>query len=87
MPERYNNGQGKKYHVLYKATGNLSKSLTFKVKTSKNSIELIYTRPAYADYQDQGVSGTQKKYKTPFSYKTSSNVVVRSQTGTFAKVG
>lgn len=52
-----------------KATGEMIKQTSFKTKVSTNSIELIYERPKYSDFQDQGVSGTKKKYKTPFSYK------------------
>lgn len=53
-----------------KASGDMIKDLTFDIKVSANSIEIIYRRPAYADFQDQGVSGVQKKFDTPFSYKT-----------------
>ena len=44
-----------------KASGQLRKELKFYTKESANSVELIYERPLYADYQDKGVSGTQKK--------------------------
>jgi len=63
-----------------KATGQMQNDIKFDVKVSKNSIQLIYSRPAYADFQDQGVSGTQKKYNTPFSYKTK-----KPPAGVFAK--
>lgn len=53
-----------------KASGAMIKDIKFDVKVSANSIEIIYNRPAYADFQDQGVSGTQRKFDTPFSYKT-----------------
>lgn len=53
-----------------KASGNLNKSISFRTIVKQNSIQLVYNRPAYADFQDQGVSGTEKKYNTPFSYTT-----------------
>lgn len=53
-----------------KASGKLRSSLKFYVQRNKNSIQLIYERPEYADYQDRGVSGKEKKYQTPFKYTT-----------------
>ena len=53
-----------------KASGRLRNELKFYTKESANSIELIYERPLYADYQDKGVSGTQKKFDTQFKYTT-----------------
>lgn len=52
------------------ATKAMKNNTKFSVKVSNNSIQLNYERPFYSDFQDQGVSGTQKKFKTPFSYKT-----------------
>lgn len=51
-----------------KASGKLRNDVKFYTKRSKNSIELIYERPDYADFQDRGVSGKKQKYNTPFSY-------------------
>jgi len=53
-----------------KASGRLRNDLKFYTKESKNSIELIYERPLYADFQDRGVSGKEVKYQTPFKYTT-----------------
>lgn len=53
-----------------KASGTLRNDVKFYTKRNKNSIELIYERPKYADFQDQGVSGVKKKFNTPFSYTT-----------------
>lgn len=53
-----------------KATGAMNDNMSFDVKVSKNSIQLIYKRPKYADFQDQGVSGVEKKYSTPYKYTT-----------------
>jgi len=53
------------------ASGELYKSIGYDLKVSKNSFEFSFGSGLdYAKFQDQGVSGTKKKYKTPFSYKT-----------------
>ena len=54
----------------HRSSGDLRKNTSFNVKVSKNSIELQYKRPPYSDYQDRGVSGTEVKHDTPFSYKS-----------------
>jgi hypothetical protein len=48
--------------------GKLSKSLRGQVKVSKNSFEFDFTMEEYGMYQDKGVSGTKKKYNTPYKY-------------------
>lgn len=48
--------------------GKLSKSLKGKVKVSKNSFEFDFSMEEYGMYQDKGVSGTKKKYNTPYKY-------------------
>jgi len=40
------------------------------VKKYKNSISIYFEMEDYGFYQDQGVSGTKKKYDTPYSYKS-----------------
>lgn len=53
------------------ASGELYKSIGYDLKVSKNSFEFSFGSGLdYAKFQDQGVSGTKKKFKTPFSYKT-----------------
>lgn len=52
-----------------KASGKLRNEIKFYSKRNQNSIELIYERPNYADFQDEGVSGKEVKYNTQFSYK------------------
>jgi len=47
----------------------LYKSIDGEVDVFPNSIQLLFTMEAYGFFQDQGVSGTDKKYNTPFSYK------------------
>lgn len=48
--------------------GKLSKSLKGNVKVSKNSFEFDFSMEEYGMYQDKGVSGTKKKYNTPYKY-------------------
>lgn len=48
--------------------GKLSKSLKGQVKVSKNSFEFDFLMEEYGMYQDKGVSGTKKKYNTPYKY-------------------
>lgn len=49
-------------------TGNLYNSIKGDVKVYKNSMKVTFDLGEYGVYQDKGVSGTQRKYKTPFSY-------------------
>ena len=57
---------------LTKDKKNVSKalynSLYYNVFKSNNEIQLLFEMLEYGQYQDQGVSGTKKKYNTPFSY-------------------
>jgi hypothetical protein len=39
------------------------------VKISKNSLEIGISMASYGGYIDKGVSGTEVKYDTPYSYK------------------
>jgi hypothetical protein len=59
---------------LTKGRKNVSKglydSLKGYVKEMPNSILVEFEMDEYGVYQDKGVSGTQKKYNTPFSYKS-----------------
>lgn len=59
---------------LTKGKKNVSKSLynsiEYELNVSKNSFSLSFIMDEYGMYQDKGVSGTKKKYSTPFSYKT-----------------
>ena len=48
----------------------LFKSLDGDVKVSKNSLSLSFVMEDYGIFQDKGVSGTKKKYDTPYSYTT-----------------
>ena len=58
--------------ILTKSRKNVNKklynSIDGDVKVSSNSISLTFFMEDYGVYQDKGVSGTKKKYNTPFSY-------------------
>ena len=47
---------------------NLYNSLDYKVNDTGDSVSVIFEMADYGKFQDQGVSGTKKKYNTPFSY-------------------
>ena len=48
----------------------LYQSIKGDVKAMPNSISLEFTMEDYGIFQDAGVSGTKKKYNTPYSYKS-----------------
>jgi hypothetical protein len=48
----------------------LYNSIKGKVKANSNSFEVEFTMEDYGVFQDAGVSGTKKKYNTPYSYKS-----------------
>lgn len=52
------------------ASKGLYNSIAGNVKAMPNSISIEFVMQQYGAFQDQGVSGTQKKYNTPFSYKS-----------------
>lgn len=51
------------------SSNKLFKSIDGDVKVFKNSFILRFDLGEYGDFVDRGVSGTQKKYNTPYSYK------------------
>jgi hypothetical protein len=57
---------------LSKSNKNVSKelynSLGYDLNVSKNSFSLSLLMEDYGVFQDKGVSGTEKKYNTPFKY-------------------
>jgi hypothetical protein len=59
---------------LTKGNKNVNKklynSLDKEIEVGANSFRMAFLMEDYGAYQDKGVSGTQKKYDTPFSYKT-----------------
>ncbi len=70
-----------KAYVIQQAKSNLTRmkknssktlynSIDGFVKKYKNSISIYFEMEDYGFYQDQGVSGTKKKYDTPYSYKS-----------------
>jgi len=87
---------------LTKGNKNVSKSLydslKGNVKVTPNAIELSFEMDEYGMYQDKGVSGKQKKYDTPYSFKSKippikplaqwakkRNIRLRDEQGKFAK--
>jgi hypothetical protein len=87
---------------LTKGRKNVSKglydSLKGYVKEMPNSILVEFEMDEYGVYQDKGLSGTQKKYNTPFSYKSkmppikpladwakAKNIRLRDEQGKFKK--
>ena len=68
-------------YVIQQSTSNLTKtnknvskklynSLDYKILSDSSGFILQFLMEEYGAYQDQGVSGTKKKYKTPFKYTT-----------------
>lgn len=60
----------KNLRKLGKDGGKLYDSIQARVKANPNSFEMEFSMEEYGIYQDKGVSGTEKKYNTPFKYKT-----------------
>ena len=68
-------------YVIQQSRSNLTKqgknvnkklynSLDSEIEVGANSFRLDFLMEQYGLFQDQGVSGTQRKYDTPFSYKS-----------------
>lgn len=66
-------------HNLSKKRKRVSKKLYESIdgdfEVFENSFELSFSMEEYGLYQDKGVSGTERKYNTPYSYSSSSNLV------------
>lgn len=60
---RYNLTRGK-----HKSSGQLYKNLTYEFTKNADGYLFEFKYPEYGDYIDQGVSGTEEKYPTPFKY-------------------
>jgi hypothetical protein len=52
------------------ASGKLSNSIQGTVKEMPNSIGVYFDMLPYGNFQDKGVSGTKRKFNTPYSYTT-----------------
>lgn len=68
-------------YVIQQSRSNLTKqgknvdkklynSLDAEIEVGANSFRLDFLMEQYGLFQDQGVSGTKRKYDTPFSYKS-----------------
>tara|TARA_R110002020_G_scaffold130752_1_gene292387 strand:- start:13 stop:525 length:513 start_codon:yes stop_codon:yes gene_type:complete len=51
-------------------SGSLYNSLDYKMFKGANAIGINFMMDDYGRFQDKGVSGTKKKYNTPYSYTT-----------------
>ena len=60
----------KNLRKLGKDGGKLYDSIQARVKANPNSFEMEFSMEEYGIYQDKGVSGTEKKYNTPYKYTT-----------------
>ena len=67
-------------YVIQQSRSNLTKqgknnqkklynSLDSEIEVGANSFRLAFLMEDYGTFQDKGVSGTKRKYNTPFSYK------------------
>ena len=54
----------------HKSSGDLYKNLQYDVSKDANGYTVIFEFPYYGEFLDKGVSGTKKKYDTPYKYKT-----------------
>lgn len=52
------------------SSGKLSNSIEGTVKEMPNSIGVYFDMLPYGNFQDKGVSGTKRKFNTPYSYTT-----------------
>ena len=52
------------------SSGKLSNSIKGDVKEMPNSIGIYFEMEPYGNFQDKGVSGTERKFDTPYSYKS-----------------
>ena len=52
-----------------KSSNRLYDSIDYDLNVSANSFSLKFLMEEYGKFQDKGVSGTKKKYDTPYSYK------------------
>ncbi len=62
---RLTKGRNRRTH---NATGSLYQSLEYELQQDPDTLLVAFDMNDYGAYLDQGVSGTKKKYNTPFSY-------------------
>ena len=53
-----------------RASGKLNNSINYRVNEKGDDWTLTLFSEDYLKFVDKGVSGTQRKYNTPFSYRT-----------------
>lgn len=62
---RFNLTRGK-----HKSSGDLYKNIDYNFERSADGYNFSFEFPMYGEFLDQGVSGTEEKYATPYSYTT-----------------
>lgn len=60
---RYNLTRGK-----HRSSGELYRNINYDVSKEIDGYSVIFTMPEYGEFLDKGVSGVEKKYKTPYKY-------------------
>lgn len=71
------------------ASKDLYNNMSFNVDVSENAIDLDINMEDYADFVDQGVSGTETRYNTPYAFRNKKPPVrflqtwLKRQTGQF----
>lgn len=60
--------EAKKNFKKKNASGKGSRSLNYDLDIFENSMSMDFLMEKYMEFQDKGVSGTERKFNTPFSY-------------------
>lgn len=60
--------QSRKNLRKHNVTGALSESITYETATGPNSFSMEIDMEKYGEFLDSGVSGTKRKYDTPYAY-------------------
>lgn len=61
--------QAKQNFGTKSASGRGIKSLNYEVEVFERSMAMTFEMEKYMQFQDKGVSGTERKFDTPYSYK------------------
>jgi hypothetical protein len=69
------------------ASKDLYRNMSFNIDVTANAIDLDINMEDYADFVDQGVSGIETKYNTPYSFKNKKPPVKFLQTWLKRKTG
>lgn len=66
--------QAKQNFGTKSASGRGIRSLNYKVEVFERSMAMTFEMEKYMEFQDKGVSGTERKFDTPYSYKAGGGV-------------